>query len=36
MAKKSNVVHIAGKRRKRPGRHAKWQKTKKTNMGRPQ
>ena len=35
MANKINVVHIAGKRRKRPGRHAKWQKRRKTNMGHP-
>jgi len=35
MATKINQVHIAGKRRKRPGRHAKWQKRKKTNQGKP-
>lgn len=35
MANKKAEVHIAGKRRKRPGRHAKWQKRRKTNQGKP-
>ena len=35
MATKKAEVHIAGKRRKRPGRHAKWQKRRKTNQGKP-
>jgi len=36
MAKKTNLIHIAGKRRKRPGRHAKHQKKRRTNQGKPQ
>tara|TARA_R110000772_G_scaffold230638_1_gene341373 strand:+ start:1375 stop:1485 length:111 start_codon:yes stop_codon:yes gene_type:complete len=36
VAKKIITTHIAGKRKKRPGRHAKHQKKRRTNQGKPQ